>query len=52
MDLVASETPIHTVKSAEAVAKIPADFKFVEPQHGRWPLGSGPPFGPPATIKR
>ncbi len=48
MDLVANETPIHTVKSAEAVAKIPADFKFVEPGTLTVAislLGSGPPFG-------
>ena len=31
VDIVANETPIHTVKNAEAVAKIPAGFKFVEP---------------------
>lgn len=48
VDLVANETPIHTVKSAEAVAKIPADFKFVEPGTLTVAislLGSGPPFG-------
>ena len=48
VDLVANETPIHTVKSAEAVAKIPAGFRFVEPGTLTVAislLGSGPPFG-------
>lgn len=31
VDLVANETPIHTVKNAEAVAKIPVGFRFVGP---------------------
>lgn len=48
VDIVANETPIHTVKNAEAVAKIPAGFKFVEPGTLTVAislLGSGPPFG-------
>ncbi len=48
VDLVANETPIHTVKSAEAVAKIPAGFRLVEPGTLTVAislLGSGPPFG-------
>ncbi len=48
VDIVANETPIHTVKNAEAVAKIPAGLKFVEPGTLTVAislLGSGPPFG-------
>ncbi len=48
VDIVANETPIHTVKNAEAVAKIPAGFKFVEPGTLTVAIslpGSGPPFG-------
>ena len=48
IDLIANETPIHTPKSPEAVAKIPANFKFVEPGTltvALAVLGSAPPFG-------
>src|SRR5471032_996060 len=48
IDLVANETPINTPKSAEAAAKIPANFKFVEPGTltvALAVLGSAPPFG-------
>lgn len=48
IDLIANETPINTLKSAEAAAKIPAGFKFVEPGTLTVAvsiLGSGPPFG-------
>ncbi|AOR65459.1 ABC transporter substrate-binding protein [Pectobacterium wasabiae] len=31
IDLKANQTPIHTVKNAEAIAQIPANFKFVTP---------------------
>ncbi|MGA7585517.1 MAG: ABC transporter substrate-binding protein [Rouxiella badensis] len=48
IDLVANEKPIDTPKSAEAAAKIPADFKFVTPGTltvAIAVLGSSPPFG-------
>ncbi|MDW5499182.1 ABC transporter substrate-binding protein [Serratia proteamaculans] len=48
IDLVANETPINTLKSPEAAARIPAGFKFVEPGTLTVAvsiLGSGPPFG-------
>ncbi|CAM3919900.1 ABC transporter substrate-binding protein [Rahnella bruchi] len=48
IDLVANETPVNTPKSPEAVAKIPANFKFVEPGTltvALAVLGSAPPFG-------
>lgn len=48
LDLIANETPINTVKSPEAAARIPAGFKFVEPGTLTVAvsiLGSGPPFG-------
>ncbi|WAT01827.1 ABC transporter substrate-binding protein [Rouxiella chamberiensis] len=48
IDLVANETPIDTPKSAEAAAKIPANFKFVNPGYltvAVAVLGSSPPFG-------
>ena len=48
IDLVANETPINTPKSPDAVAKIPANFKFVEPGTltvALAVLGSAPPFG-------
>ena len=48
IDLVANETPINTPKSAAAAAKIPANFKFVNPGYltvAVAVLGSSPPFG-------
>ncbi|MGA8121925.1 ABC transporter substrate-binding protein [Rouxiella badensis] len=48
IDLVANEKPIDTPKSAEAAAKIPANFKFVTPGTltvAIAVLGSSPPFG-------
>ncbi|CAM3473766.1 ABC transporter substrate-binding protein [Rouxiella silvae] len=48
IDLVANETPINTPASPEAVAKIPANFKFVNPGYltvAVAVLGSAPPFG-------
>ncbi|KQN43052.1 ABC transporter substrate-binding protein [Serratia sp. Leaf50] len=48
IDLVANETPINTPASPEAVAKIPANFKFVNPGYLTVAvaiLGSAPPFG-------
>jgi polar amino acid transport system substrate-binding protein len=31
IDLVANEQPLHTAKNPQAISKIPADFRFVEP---------------------
>lgn len=48
IDLIANETPVNTPRSPEAVAKIPANFKFVEPGTltvALAVLGSAPPFG-------
>ncbi|MDR3430941.1 MAG: ABC transporter substrate-binding protein [Rouxiella aceris] len=48
IDLIANETPIHTAKNAEAAAKIPANFSFVQPGTltvAVAVLGSAPPFG-------
>lgn len=48
IDLIANEKPINAPKSPEAVAKIPANFKFVEPGTltvALAVLGSAPPFG-------
>ncbi|WP_337064542.1 ABC transporter substrate-binding protein [Rouxiella badensis] len=48
IDLIANEKPIDTPKSAEAAAKIPANFKFVTPGTltvAIAVLGSSPPFG-------
>nr|WP_067702250.1 ABC transporter substrate-binding protein [Erwinia sp. ErVv1] len=47
-DLVANETPIHTVKNNAAAALIPPGFKFVKPGSltvALAVLGSAPPFG-------
>ncbi|MFZ4831814.1 ABC transporter substrate-binding protein [Rouxiella sp. Mn2063] len=48
IDLIANETPLHTPPSPEAIAKIPANYHFVEP--GTFTaavtlIGSAPPFG-------
>ncbi|WP_206738786.1 ABC transporter substrate-binding protein [Rahnella contaminans] len=48
IDLIANEKPINAPKNPEAVAKIPANFKFVEPGTltvALAVLGSAPPFG-------
>lgn len=31
IDLAANEQPLHTAKNPQAVSKIPADYRFVEP---------------------
>jgi len=48
IDLVANEKPVDAPKSAQAIAKIPANYQFVEP--GTFTVavtvfGSAPPFG-------
>ncbi|WP_369790272.1 ABC transporter substrate-binding protein [Rouxiella sp. WC2420] len=48
IDLIANEKPIDTPKNAQAAAKIPTNFKFVNPGYltvAVAVLGSAPPFG-------